>query len=656
MNRKYNSLAVLVAALMAAAGVVRADALATQPSEDQETTVVVTATRTNTPIDQVSSSVTVITAKQLQETDQPYVVNALRLVPGLFINESGGPGKVAEVFTRGALSGNTLIMIDGVPVNDPSDADRGYDMSTLTVDNVDRIEVLRGAQSTLYGSNATAGVINIITKHGNGTPLTRVTLDGGSYGTADGSIESGGKAGSWGYSAALAQHYTAGWPSAALQPGDSENDGYRNTTFSGRVDKKLSDALSLDFTGRYADATNHYSGYGSLDGMTYQAIDDGLHKADSEQITMRAQLDWRPASSPWSSTAGASVNTINKDSTDQGSSPVDSSPYGQSNSNGRMYKLDWQSNYKASHTNLVTFGAETEQDRAQYYYPGTSPAFYAYNGYSFPAEYVSPRSITTGSGYAQDQITLSPAWFLTVGARLDDHQEFGKQMTYRAGSDYHLWRTGTTFKANYATGFKAPTLFQLYDPTYGNPALRPETDKSFDAGVEQSVLGGRGAVSATYFNTQYKDMIVNAQSYPFAYSNLRTAMSTGVEAAGSYKVARKLDLNLSYTYTHAHDNSGAPLLRRPNDMYAASLHYQWTKKLSFNATEQTVSDRLDTNGSVAPVTLSTYTLINLAAQYDMSPRYKLFARIDNVTNADYVEVYSYRAAGRGIYGGITAEL
>jgi vitamin B12 transporter len=596
-----------------------------------DATVVVTANRTSTPVDKVASSITVITAKQLQASHQTFLIDALRTVPGLYINQSGGPGTLSDIYLRGSASGDTLVLIDGVQVNDPSSTDRSFDPANLTVDNVDRIEILRGAQSTLYGSDAMAGVINIITKRGHGKPSSRLTLDGGRYGTAEGRLETSGSSKAWNYAASASQIATAGYPAAALQTGDTHNDGYRNSTLSARLDGKLSDSFRLGFTGRYTNARSNYPDF-PLD----HAVDNGVHRYDSEQLTARLEARWQPVNGKWEHIFGVGSNAINRDYTDQ----PDGQPVGLSNYNGKTYKLDWQSNYTADAKNLVTLGAERVQDESHFFSP-------------FDAS--GTRRIANTGAYAQDQITFSPQWLATVGVRADDHQSYGAKATYRVTTAYTL-ASATRLKATYATGYKAPSLYQLYDPQFGTSSLRPESSETYDLGIEQPVLHGHGAVSATYFHSDFTNLItfVGDNTPTFGhYHNVSNASTHGVETVASYRPTKALDVELSYTYTHTQDANGNPLPRRPSNLYAATVNYQATKKLDLNLTAQYVGDRLDPAPFPNTVTLPNYALFNLAGTYAISSEYRVFARIDNLFDKKYQEIYSYAAPRRGLYGGVT---
>ncbi len=600
-----------------------------------DATVVVTANRTTTSVDKVASSVTVITAKQLQASHQTFLIDALRTVPGLYINQSGGPGNLSDIYLRGSASGDTLVLIDGMPVNDPSSPDRSFDPANLTVDNIDRIEVLRGAQSTLYGSDAMAGVINIITKRGHGKQVSHITADGGRYGTGEARIDTSGGSKAWQYSGSASQFATAGFPLADLQPGDTHNDGYRNSTVSGRVDGTLSRDFRVGLTGRYTNGRSNYPDF-PLD----HAVDNGVHRYESEQLTGRLEARWQPGLGKWEHIFGIGTNTINRDYTDQPSGQ----PLGLSNYNGKTSKIDWQANYTACASNLVTLGAERLQDESHFFSP-------------FDAS--GNRHVINSGAYAQDQITFSPQWLATVGIRADDHESFGTKATYRVTSAYTVASSATRLKATYATGYKAPSLYQLYDPQFGTATLRPEASETYDLGIEQPVLSGRGAVSATYFHSNFKNLITfvgdNTPSFGH-YQNVSNAETHGVEALATYKVAKTLNVDLSYTYTHTRDASGNPLPRRPSNLYAATVNYQATKKLNVNLTAQYVGDRLDPAPYPNTVTLPNYALFNLAATYAITPAYRAFVRVDNLFDKRYEEVYSYATPHRGIYGGVTVAL
>lgn len=616
--------------LLALAGPAGADGAGTDTTPNEDATVVVTATRTSAPLEQVASSVTVITARQLQATHQPFIADALREVPGLYVAQSGGPGQAASVFLRGAAASDTLVLIDGMPVNDTSSPTRAYDFANLTVDNVERIEILRGPQSTLYGSDALAGVINILTRRGHGAPKSSVSFDGGRYATATGRIGSSGSVKNFDYSATASRYVSNGFPLADLQSGDTHNDGYRNTTFSARADGRLSDALSLRLSGRLSRASATLAAFPPPD---FALTDEGTHTSETGQRTFRAEAHLSPAKSRLENIFGVSAATTDRNyfDLDTGAGQVPSV----SDFHGKTTRIDWQANYTADARNLVTVGAEREEDQARYTSPGdSSPTRHVWN---------------TGL-YVQDQLTLRPRWFVTLGARSDNFEPFGAKGTYRLTSSFQPSATGPRLKATYGTGFKAPSLFDLYDPTYGNAGLRPEESRSYDAGIEQAFDRGRGAVSATYFHNDYHNLIGFDQN--FVAQNIETARARGVELVASFAPLTRFHADLSYTHTRSEGTGGKPLPRRPGNLYAATLGYRLTSRADLSLNGVCVGRRLDTAAFPA-ATLPAYTLLNLALTVTVSPGSRAFVRVDNLLDRRYEDVYAYRTARRAVYTGLT---
>jgi len=596
-----------------------------------EANVVVTATRTSTPIDQVASSVTVITTAQIAATHAPYLVDVLREVPGLMLTQTSGPGHEVDAYLRGGGIRDTLVLLDGIPLNNPITGS-SYDLANLTTDNIARIEILRGSQSTLYGSNAVAGVINIITKHGSGKPTTEVTLSGGRYDTGECKISSSGGGNGWNYAFAGSRFATDGFPSAA---GGGTPAGSTNNTVSTRVERKFSEAFSLDILGRYVKAKSELAGW-----ENNTAVDDPGSVYNSEQTSLRLEGHWRPGAGKWENIFGISSNQANM-SYVPGIQPDDVGGA----LNGNTLKFDWQSNYSANKHHLLTLGAETARETGK-----LNELFYG-------SPYIIPEHTKAMSGYyAQDQITLQSNWFATVGLRLDDYATFGSQTTYRVASTYRLFDNGPRLKATYGTGFNAPSLDQLYDPYYGNTNLQPEKSSSWDAGAEQEFFHGKTAISATYFHNDYENLI---QYMVTNYQNVAKATAHGIELVTSFRPSRELHFDLNYTYLSTKGQDGIALPRRPSQQYGATVTFQCTPKLTVNLQGTLVGKRLDEEWNLSatpptpPVTLPSYTLINLSATYNVTSSINAFARLDNAFNAHYQEVATYATPGRVLSGGMS---
>ena len=245
-------------------------------------------------------------------------------------------------------------------------------------------------------------------------------------------------------------------------------------------------------------------------------------------------------------------------------------------------------------------------------------------------------------------------WLTTAGVRLDDNSTFGSQLTYRVTTTYQYADNYPRLKATYGTGFRAPLLYELYDPNTGNPNLKPERSSSWDAGFEKDFLHGRAAFSATYFSTDYDNLIewvlTNPTTYAGSNENVASASARGVELVASYHPSRKLDMNLNYTNTDALASNGQPLEQQPRNHYGAAINYRWTPKLSLNLNGVMVGQRW---GSFVGPELPDYILVNPERSYTVATAVRAFLRVDNLLNKDYQEFTGYATARRSVNGGVS---
>jgi len=604
---------------------------------------VVTATRIETPTSEVGSSVTVITASQIEKQKKSKVAEVMRSVPGLDVVQQG-PGGTTSVFMRGAKSEHTLILIDGIEVNDPSTPGRSYDFSSLTTDNIERIEVIRGPQSTLYGSDAIGGVINIITKKGKGALGGYIAAEAGSYNTFQENAGISGGTGMFNYSLGLSCQEVGGFSSAAQDDGNDEDDGYNNTSISARLGITPSDIFDIDCVLRWIDAGADWDNHGGAGG------DDANFTAETEQLFFRSQARLSLLDDVWEQKWGISVsdNERNSENDMDVDHPVDLS---RDSYEGKIVKLDWQNNFYLHETNTVTIGVETEKEQAESDYYSES----MFGPYSSIFEKETAR--TTGC-YLQDQIKLKDSFFTTLGARLDDHSDFGSEVTYRIATAYVIKQAGTKFKGSYGTGFKAPSLYQLYS-AYGDENLDPEESTGWDIGVEQALLDGRLEVGATYFSNDFEDLI----DYDFAtstYNNIAQAEASGFELFATAQPTEDLTLRASYTYTDTEDKTtGEDLLRRADNKFGLNANCRFVGKANLNVGITYVGERHDIETDYSTyastrVKLDAYTLVNVAASYDITRNIQIFTRVENLFDEEYEEVSGYATAGFSAFSGLKA--
>jgi len=605
--------------------------------------IVVTATRTEESPEKIASSVTVITAEEIEKSRYITAKETLRRVPGLALSSQGGLGRTSSVFIRGARSEDTLVMIDGMEINDPINPGRFFNFADLTTNNIQQIEVVRGPQSPLYGSDAMGGVINIITKRGQGPPEFSLFAEGGSHATFREILESSGAAGPWDYS------FSAG---RIDSDGIGSDDDYDNTSLSGRMGFQLSEQALLEFFFRALDAETHLDDW---DFMANESVNDPNFVQDTDFQLYQGRYT-QEISDLWESILRVGYFDNDRQHHDRPDEDEDVPGYfSEGDYEGTIFDVDWQHNLYANERNTLTFGIEYETESGESEYRD----YFTPDPSRFPEE-----SVHTWGYYVQNQFELTDRLYLTAGIRLDDHQEFGSEETYKLGAAYHIPQTKTRIKGTLGTGFKAPTLYQLYTPPIldynflgGNPDLDPEESESYDIGIEQILWHGRVWLSAVYFNNEYDDYITytsepdpdNPDVFVSFYDNLSGAESKGWELEIRYDPTESVSFYGTYTYTDTeNDETGGDLLRIPEDMVSIIMDYTYGKKLVLTMGLYYVSDRLDIGNEET----DDYTRADFAATYTLSDSLQLHGRIENLFDQEYEESVGYDAPGFSAFGGV----
>jgi vitamin B12 transporter len=599
--------------------------------------VVVTANRLDTPLSQVASSMTVITAKDLEQKQTSTIEKALRGVPGLDLTQTGGPGEISTLFIRGANSENTLVMMDGIPLNDSVGAPFSYDyLDQLMVDGVKQIEVVRGPQSALYGSNAMAGVVNIITQGGKGPLGGSFSFDGGSYGTLRESLSAKGGDESGNFSLAASRFDTAGFPAAA---GGVVNNPDQNTTSSLKLASTLAPNVQENLLARYSQSHTSLDAY---DPNTFLLADDPDYFVDQKQWMMGSQTRWSLLNGDWEQVLGISYFDDNR--AYNAVPNAYNSYFEQGQYDGQTAQVSWQNNLRLSKVETVIVGLQGSEE-----WGNLSDIN---NSFGYPVtDAISNANANTESLFAVSQTNLGERFFFHEGGRLDAHSQFGTHVTYQGGLAYFVPGVETKLKVNYGTGFMAPSLYQLYDPTYGTAGLQPETSTGFDFGFEQAFGKGLLLMGATYFHNDFNGLIdFDATSH---YININQAQSEGWETFLSAKPASNLKCQVNYTYTWARDlQTGQELLRRPQNKAATDVIYslgptEWGMSVNY------VGERLDYG---APAPLPEYFLVNLRASFALDEHLKFFTRVDNLLNDSYQEAFGFNTPGLSIFAGTKVAL
>ncbi len=588
------------------------------PAQPLGENTVVTPTRGETLLSEVGSSVSVITEAQIQQSGQTQVSEILRNIPGVDVVQQGAPGGLTSVFLRGANSQQTKVLIDGIPANDPSNASRSFDFSFLTVDNIEQIEVLRGPQSTLYGSDAIGGVINIITKRGQGPMQVRASVMGGQYGTHREGLNLSGGTDKYHYSFGTSYLQSDGFSSADVRFGNVEDDGVRQGTFSGRFGLTPSENFDLDYVFRYTDIDAMIDDAGFIGPPT----DNLIRQTRNEAFFNRLQARVGALDGVWDQRIGFNYTDYNRRDTDAGL-------FGIPQFNGETRMFDYQSNFLLHDSNTFTVGVDYLDEGARDTFTPTA-------------------SQNQASIYFQDQISVRDSWFTTVGFRWDDHSAAGPASTYRITTLYRhpAWQTG--FHGTIGTGFRAPSLAEI---AFGPPAgLRPEKSQGWDVGIEQPV-GEHLLLDVTYFRNDFTDLI-QFDFNTFTLDNIGRAFSNGIELTGTYQLNPCTTLSGNYVYNFTRDlDTNLELRRRPRNKASLKINRSMLHdRANVNAGLLFFGRRLDS--SDGSIYLGEYFLLNLAGTYDWNDHWQLFARLDNVLDQNYEEVWGYGTPGISFYGGV----
>jgi len=664
MTRTFVSLLAIAAAAPA-----YAQSNPTQPTKNADgETIVVTASRSGdaVPIDLIGSSVTVIDDHTMQARQVRIVSDVLRDVPGVAVSRTGAIGAQTQIRIRGAEGNHTLTLIDGIKASDPYYGE--YDFGTLIADENAKIEVLRGQQSSLYGSDAIGGVINYITLTGAEAPGIRLRAEGGSMGTYSGGARFAGVTGNLDYALSSSYLHTDGYPVAI---GGKRDVGSNNLGASAKLIWAAAPDFHITAVGRYsytkADLDDTDNVFGS---PTFGRVVDSpgvYNKNRAFYGLVRAQLDLLDGR--WTNAVSGQIADTHRTGYDVVSSflPPAGQPvipsYGD---RGKRLKGSFESAFRfgtdqVKHRITFALDAEKESERS------TISLFGGFLGWRH----------TTNVGFVgQYDLTVNDALALGASVRRDDNNRFADDTTYRVQGSYKF-AEGTRIHAAAGSGVKAPSFSELFDFSagryIGNPNLRPEKSQGWEAGVEQALDGGRITLGATYFANHLKDEITTtftaAGTTPINLPD-RTHQR-GVELYANARLGGGFVFDASYTYLHApQTRSVQPLsgpfsgtktvsqaIRRAKNVASASL--SWSPKdqrLSANVTVRYNGKQYDiafTDPSFVPFLVQerSFTLVNVGAAYKLTKHVELFARVENLFDRNYTEVFSYATQGRAAYGG-----
>jgi vitamin B12 transporter len=604
--------------------------------------VVVTANKTPTEKSKVGSTVTVVTKKDIDKESKPAVVDYLNQVPGVYFSTPGGMGQEGTLIMRGADKKYIKTLFNGIDISDPTSTQVQTSYQHLLTGGVDRIEVLQGSQSMLYGADAVAGVIDISTLGGLDLGVhNSVSMEAGSHGTV---------LGGYGLSAAsetgkMATNfyglYTDGISAADENNGNSEPDAYRNYTATFAGQQQISDNVTIFGSGLWI------KGYNQLDNG-FPVVDELNSFGRSEQIAGRVGANIDSLDGRFQNTFSIQNSRINRLSHTETTTALSGyDDVSDAYFHGNRFKAEYQGTFRATDTLTFVGGADYQRESAR---NSTQSTKYG------------PSSLSGSvwdSGVWGEAI-WSPLQNLTLtgGLRYDDHQYFGGHTTWRATVAYLIPETGTKLRGSMATGFRAPSIYELYSPPpfTGNLDLKPETSFGWDVGVDQALLDGKLNASVTYFVLDTKNLIdfvvTDFTTYAGHYAQVPgTTKRHGVEIALSYDVNAALSLGAGYTYTSAVDATGARRPRVPRHQIGLNAAYKPAEKWTISATGLAALDTID---GFPPTALKDYVLLDAKISYKPTEATEIYLRGENLLNQKYEVVKGYGTPGLGVFAGFKA--
>lgn len=575
-------------------------------------TITVVATGSSQQISESGQAISVIGGDEIESTQGPDLIRVLERLPSVNFSRNGPLGSSTSMFVRGANSEQLLVLVDGVRMADVAAPSGGFDFGTLLAGGIGRIELLRGSNSVVWGSDAIGGVLALTTRREAGL---RAAVEYGANDSIDASADAGLKGDR--YFLGVDGGYSRSNGISAYAPG-TEDDGFRQWRIGGRGSFDLSDDLALVASARHADSRIEFDGYPP---PNYDTFLDTLEYQTTRQTSGRTGIEYD--GNALSLRGGVALSSTKRSYFD--------AAYGTASSfdtDGRSVRADLGGKADLGSGFTLNFGGDSEWTRFSTTYDPRQTA-----------------RLTSGHallGWSSDTLSLA------AGGRLDDSDRFGSHWTFGANGAVKLgqdWR----IKASYGEGFKAPTLYQLYGYG-GNVDLAPEESRSYDFGVEKGDRNGGLHFAATLFQRDATNQIDYV--WPAGYFNTRRTRATGLELEAGAKVTETLSLRAAYSHIKATNRiSGNDLARRPRDLLSVSGDWETPLSgLTLGADLRVAGDSFDDGGNFT--SLDGYGLVTLRAAMPLGEHFELFGRIENLTDQSYQTAAGYGTYGRSAYGGV----
>lgn len=600
----------LKAAILAAPLLTFVHPAAAEETEDRDT-IIVTGTRFETPLDQIGRSVSVINAEEIEIRQQRFLYDAINNLPGVQVIRSGSFGALSSVSLRGLPSSQTLVVQDGVVLNNPSSFGNSFNFANVDTAVIERVEVLRGAQSTLYGSDAIGGVVNIITKDGRDGFGGEAFVEGGSFGTFRGAASLLGGDDQISGRLTISGVTTRGFSSADEANGNTEDDGYENFTISSKSRFAPSDNLTFDLVAQYQDSENEFDGFAS-------GPVDGDEVGENEEVSIAGFATHTAFDSILENRLSITYLRNDRLNLTNGAPSFDAL--------GTRISYEYQATINPADWVSVIAGAEYDKQESQ-----------------IAVGFGGNQEIDTYSGFGLVQ--FQPVSFVTLnaGVRHDASSDFSNETTFSVSAAVEIPQTKTILRGSYAEGFRAPTAGELSF----NPSLFAEFSDGWDIGLEQPLFDGRMRLSATYFDQQIDDLIAFDLA-AFTFVNIQMFSTKGVEVALDAIVTDWLTIAASYTYTDAINlSTNIAAGNQPDDRFSVEVTARPHGRLTLSASVAYNGEEFS-----GATILDDFILVNIRAAYSVSDQLELFARVENATDAEYQDNFGFGTAPASVFGGV----
>ncbi|MBU2960112.1 TonB-dependent receptor [Citreicella sp. C3M06] len=586
------------------------------------------ASETPTELSRTGSSVTVLTQEQIETSPETSLADTLDRVPGVNVVRNGAPGATTSLSIRGLPNQYAPVFINGIRVSDASSTQAAFNFGGILPGGVSRAEVVRGAQSALYGSDAIAGIVAIdLAKAPEETGETgALSVEYGAFGTTNAAASYGVAGENWGLAVTASRLATDGFSSIDLDAADDE-DGYTANQYGFDGYFQATPDLRIGLSG-FA-----YDGAGDYDSNDWTDPGSGSFETDSWALRAYAQLQ--------TGTVAHELSFSRYDIERSFDAVGWSDEFG-STRDVAAYSGTWEASAAAT----LSFGLERSIETADFS-AATYDAFWSRNGTGY-----SDEETGNTAAYAELAYAITPDVDATVSVRHDEQSEFGGEWSGRATLS---WRAtnALTLRGAWAKGYRAPSMYELFSPSYGNEDLTPETSQSVEFGADYAFAGG-ASIGATVFHTSIDDLI----EYDYAtsrYGQLSgTSVSRGLELSGAMPLSDRLSLTGGYTYTDARDDDDAPLQRVPRYDLTMGLDAQITDALSAGVSLTHKADFPDTYGAASTDSVDDFTVVNARFGYQIADNWEAWARVENLFDADYEVIPDYQTSGRAWYFGVRA--